>query len=242
MGNSQKHQTTPANWQTERLVPQTVPWFAKRMVREHLDRYEFACKFIKDKVVIDVACGTGFGSYILAKAGAKQIISIDNDSSAIGTAQIKFKNNKISYIIADAQKIPLRDNVADTIISFETIEHLTDPRKFLRELHRLLNPKGTLLISTPNEETSYGDNPFHIKEYTLIELKKLLNIFPKSKFYGQRPLNKKIISLYKNMMNKTDNPIIKTFLRFRPWEQLSIKELKSNEDTDYLYFLAVCHK
>lgn len=230
----------------ERVVIKDTPWYAGRLIKEHKQRYFFCAELCKNKTVLDIACGSGYGSYILAQSGAKKVYGIDNDGKNVIEAKKEYFDKKITFIMSDAHSIPLNSSAIDIIVSLETIEHLEKPKKFLEEAYRLLKPDGLLILSTPNRETSYEDNPFHLKEYTFIELDKLLTKFPDRKFYGQRAVNKYIIKLYKGLYKRISRirmlNFLSFFLRFRPWEKLEIVRMKDNLDTNYLYFIVICKK
>lgn len=141
---------------------------------EHIIRYELAKSFIKGKEVLDIACGTGYGSHILSKAGAKRVIGMDIDKKALRMARQKYLEENLEFKHGDAEKIGLEDDSADIITSFETIEHLDDPKQFLREIKRVLKDNGLLILSTPNREVSGQQNPYHVHEFEREELEKFL--------------------------------------------------------------------
>lgn len=230
----------------ENVIIKDIPWYSKRLIEEHKQRYWFCSKFIKNKIVIDIACGSGYGSDILANSGPKKVIGIDNNKENINYASKMFPNKKITYIRSDAHKLPLESSSADIIVSFETIEHLEKPKRFIKEIQRLLKPKGLLILSTPNRETSYEDNPFHLKEYTLEELEFLLSEFSECKYYGQRRVNKIIILFYKKLYKWISGirilNIFSFILRFRPWERILITPIIDKADSNFLYFIFVCTK
>src|SRR5690349_3737319 len=139
---------------------------------EHLHRYHAVRELVKDKVVLDIACGEGFGSAILA-ASARQIIGLDIDSEVVKYAREKYGEMKnIEFLVGHAENIPLPDLSIDVAVSYETIEHLdqASQEKFLQELKRVLKKDGKLVISTP-DKANYTDryaytNKFHLKEFT----------------------------------------------------------------------------
>lgn len=133
---------------------------------EHLVRYMFAAKLAKGLNVLDIACGSGYGANILADSGAKQVVAVDIDSEAVAAAQKKYTKNNLIYKIGNAEEIKEMDESFDLVISFETIEHLKSPEKYLSELKRVLKKEGIALISTPNIEVFHQKNPFHLHEFT----------------------------------------------------------------------------
>ena len=197
MENNTKYKKIIGGKSIERVSEESVLWHSKRLLKEHEIRYVFAKKFVKGKKVVDIACGSGYGSNMLVRSGAKILYGIDNDKAAISYAKQKYKDGNIKFTLGNAEKIPLRSNLADIIVSFETIEHLKYPKKFLKEIKRTLKPKGILILSTPNRDISYEDNPYHLKEYTLPELDMLLSDFSKRVYYGQRPIYKRVVRIYK---------------------------------------------
>ena len=65
------------------------------------------------------------------------------------------------------------DDSFDCVVSFQVIEHIQDDHLFLKEINRILKPGGVALITTPNRPLSLSRNPWHIREYTAIELTEL---------------------------------------------------------------------
>ncbi|WNH09620.1 class I SAM-dependent methyltransferase [Thalassobellus suaedae] len=117
----------------------------------HLDRYKFASKYIKDKMVADIACGTGYGTRCLLEAGkATKCIGIDIDKDAVSYAQRNHNVKGSQFICSSAENVPLDNESVDVIVSFETLEHVHDENLFINEFFRLLKKDGILIISTPN--------------------------------------------------------------------------------------------
>jgi ubiquinone/menaquinone biosynthesis C-methylase UbiE len=151
-------------WSGERLET----FFINETTIEHLHRYAIACELSEDKVVVDIACGEGYGSNLISTV-AKTVIGIDIDGATINKAKEKYKSPNLSFYEGSAEKIPLADSIADVVVSFETIEHLVDHDTMLSEIKRILKQDGILIISTPDkkyysEETGYK-NPYHKKEF-----------------------------------------------------------------------------
>lgn len=137
---------------------------------EHIIRYELVKPFVSNKIVLDIASGSGYGSEILAQAGAKKVIGIDIDEQAVTEAQKRYGSNQIEFkvgkTIEGVEKLDLSDNSIEVIACFETIEHIKDYKGFLKELVRVLTAEGVAFISTPNRDVFGQKNPFHIKEFT----------------------------------------------------------------------------
>lgn len=170
----------------ERMVPENTPdltfW-------EHIYRYRFATRFVEGKRVLDIACGEGYGTAALLQAGASSIIGVDISPEVCDHAHRKYD---VKTLVGDATSIPLADDSVDIVISFETIEHLEEPQRFVDECARVLAPGGVAVISTPNTEifqASIVDNPFHVSEMSKEDFVKLLKTrFEHCTLYSQRPV------------------------------------------------------
>lgn len=99
----------------ERIVPEEETY---ETCQEHYERYNFASTFCKEKMVLDVACGVGYGSYYLIKNSAKRVIGVDISKDAITYAKAHCADQKIEFIVGDATKLPVSDNFFDVIVSF----------------------------------------------------------------------------------------------------------------------------
>jgi SAM-dependent methyltransferase len=170
----------------ERMVPEVSggPTFW-----EHLYRYNYASRFVKGKRVLDIACGEGYGAAALQQAGAVHVTGVDISEDACKHAHRRYG---LDVRVGSAEQIPLADASVDTVVSFETIEHVSNPLRFLDECGRVLTPGGTLIISTPNKEVystpGQPRNPHHCSEMTEDEfLSALQTRFIGIKLYSQHP-------------------------------------------------------
>ena len=178
----------------ERIIPGAVPL---DVYLWHIGRYVFASEFISsDSLVLDIACGVGYGSYLLAKKRAKKVIGVDISKDAINYAKARYLNNSnnIEFLVGDATNMPINSSETDVLVSFETIEHIKNPDAFLMECKRVLKDHGTLILSTPNKYISIKkdvENPYHVNELFIEEIiGKLTSLgFEIMSIYGQRPIN-----------------------------------------------------
>ena len=168
------------------MVPESA---AAATFWEHAYRYAFASRFVAGKRVLDIACGEGYGAAALQKTGAIQVIGVDISEPACFHARNKYG---LDARLGGAEQIPLPDNSVDVVVSFETIEHVHDPGRFLDECARVLGLGGRLIISTPNKEVYTGQlstlNRHHCSEMTEEEFASAVRSrFQDVRFFTQRP-------------------------------------------------------
>lgn len=153
----------------ERLVPKGNNQNA--FYWEHIKRYQFAEPYIVNKKVLDLGCGTGYGSAELISMGAKSVDAVDLSRSAIDFARAKYSRNSLSFKVADALNLPFKNNTFDCVVSFEVIKHVKDYKKYLTEALRVLKNGGFFIFSTPNiKQYRQGTSHYHVKEFSSQEL------------------------------------------------------------------------
>jgi len=143
-------------------------------------RYQQVLKVIpKDKSlkILDIGCGDGVLSWKLFNQTKSKITGVDTDEHSLKFArkEIQKRNARANFIKANAHKLPFKNNSFDVIIATEIIEHLEKPQIMLREIKRVLKPKGQVIITTPIKLSETPQDKMHVKEYTSLELKNLLN-------------------------------------------------------------------
>ncbi len=159
--------------------------------RDHVIRYEFVRRLLPPGLILDIACGSGYGTAILADRGDCQVVGGDRSPEALSLASRHQEGRPIALVHLDAHALPFADGSFDAVCSIETLEHLTDASRFSVECCRVLRPGGMLLCSTPNRWLASGlaprsPNPFHIREYTAKGFMKLVERhFGLAVFYGQ---------------------------------------------------------
>jgi len=172
-------------WTGERLEP----FVYNRVAIEHLHRYAITSAYIKDKIVLDIASGEGYGTSLMSKH-ASFVYGVDIDKQSIALAKLKYKAENIEYLEGSTSNIPLADNSVDVVVSFETIEHHDEHEKMMLEIKRVLRPEGILIISTP-DKLYYSElrdivNEFHVKELYKNEFISLIsNYFSKFQLLSQ---------------------------------------------------------
>ena len=179
-------------WTGERYIPDVSPEeIGAEIHYEHLHRYLFTTQFVKNKVVLDLGCGEGYGSYIISKV-AKRVLGIDIDEKSIKHASSKYIRENLEFLQGSATEIPIDgEEIFDVVVCFEVLEHISEHEKMLEEVKRVLKKEGIFIVSTPNKKAYSDDpnyrNPFHVKELYFDEFKLLLSkYFKHIYFFGQR--------------------------------------------------------
>ncbi len=170
----------------------------KRIEADHIERYKFACKFVQNKSILDIASGAGYSAPLLIKAGAVSYEGVDINENLVKYSNSNYGSGCISYYVGDICSFNI-GKTYDIITCYETIEHVIDYESAIRNLYNLLNHGGLLLISSPNRPvTSPGcsslqdkpTNKFHTQEFTPDELLSLLKkhnfVAGQDDVFGQR--------------------------------------------------------
>jgi SAM-dependent methyltransferase len=159
---------------------------------EHLHRYFLARELSRDKEVLDIASGEGYGSALLAQT-ASSVVGVEIDAEVVAHATQAYSRPNLRFVHGDARAIPLPAASVDVVVSFETIEHLYEQERFIAEVRRVLRPDGVFIVSTPDRDVySPPDspaNPFHVRELTISEFEQALrNHFAHVDCLLQRPM------------------------------------------------------
>lgn len=160
---------------------------------DHLARYRLAAERCAGRsLVVDLACGSGYGSAMLAEGGARRVLGLDLAPEAAAYARRHWGRSGLDFAVGDATAAPLADGTVSALTQFETLEHVPDPHAAIAEAARLLAPGGLYLASTPNllHSARAGDgrllNPHHHVELTPTEFVAALTPrFEVEALYGQ---------------------------------------------------------
>ena len=169
--------TTIANTGERIILEKETPL----MIARHFSAYRFAAEYVRNKIVLDIGCGEGYGSYHLADS-AREVLGIDYDKTAIEYAENRYQRKNLRFTAMDVKDIDLLRNKYDVICSFQVIEHIKDADIFLGKVRDLLNERGLFICSTPNKQDASPNsseplNKFHIREYLHEEFKELLGSY-----------------------------------------------------------------
>ena len=229
-------------WTGERYLPSVGANLPEGSV-EHYSRYYMAREFCRDKYVLDIASGEGYGSSLLADS-AKSVVGIDIDDLAVRHASNKYVKANLKFFVRSATDLKLPERSFDVVVCFEMLEHIYEQEQLLEQVRKVLKPDGILIISTPNkylsEDNAENDilhseeNPFHVKELYFDEFKLLLNSsFKFTKFYFQKVYPTSQICVHEQRPIR----ISEVFTR---WADDSMVEDKEPFDQKSLYFIAIC--
>ena len=171
---------------TVAVPDESLPWTGERFIpslggqirHEHLHRYALCLEIVRDRDVLDIACGEGYGSAILAKT-ARSVVGVDIAEQAVDHARRAYGDLRgLRFAAGRADAIPLPDASVDVVVSFETIEHHDRHEEMLAEIHRVLRPGGRLVISSPDRPVYSASaterNEYHVKELDRAEFEALL--------------------------------------------------------------------
>ena len=143
-------------------VPEENYWF-----RRHLAVYEWIAARCHGLDVVDMACGEGYGTGVLARRAAR-VTGVDANPEAHAHAAAKYTAPGVRFArdLVDRYTEP-----CDAVVFLQTIEHVEDPEAVLRHFKEMLRPGGMAYVSTPNvltlapEGAEKSGNPWHLKEY-----------------------------------------------------------------------------
>jgi O-antigen biosynthesis protein len=178
-------------WTGERYLPGRG---GVQIALEHQHRYRFAAALLGGRSVLDAASGEGYGSHLLAEAGA-QVTGLEIDPATVDHARRRYPD--VDVQLGDVTDLPFPDARFDAVVSFETIEHVAEPVHVIAEFLRVLVPGGLLVLSTPNApgapDAAIEVNRFHRAELDESALRELLAPFELVAVVPQRILGMSVL-------------------------------------------------
>lgn len=166
---------TPARVHRRRNIPierQTE----KHIEKSHLERYKYVAQYLRHgDVVLDVGCGSGYGSQMLLDTKKCRVVAADISETAIARTE-KIKRENLKVIHTDIMQFSSESY--DKIIAFELVEHVEKDKELVAHLYDLLKPGGELFLSVPSNKVSASVNPYHYRHYSLSEF---LDLIPEQK-------------------------------------------------------------
>jgi SAM-dependent methyltransferase len=225
-------------------VPEENYWY-----RRHLVVYEWIAAQVGGKRVVDMACGEGYGSDVLAGRAAS-VVGVDANPEAHEHARLRYVRPNLRYVrdLVEGFAEP-----CDAVVFLQTIEHVQDPGAILEHFKSMLDPGGVAYVSTPNlltlapEGAEKSDNPWHVKEYRAEEFRALCEAhFPQVEMLGLFHARKLraheiAIKLGWDHVHKALRLTKPFYDRFTPAISSADFSLKAGNLDAALDFVAVCH-
>jgi 2-polyprenyl-3-methyl-5-hydroxy-6-metoxy-1,4-benzoquinol methylase len=225
-------------------VPEENYWF-----RRHLAVYEWIAVRVGGQRVVDMACGEGYGSDVLA-ASAASVVGVDANPEAHEHARLRYVRDNLRYERALVEGFA---EPCDAVVFLQTIEHVQDAGAILEHFKSMLVPGGAVYVSTPNLLTlappgaEKSDNPWHVREYRAAEFRALCaDHFERVELLGlfharKLGLHEIAIRLGWDHIHKALRLTKPFYDRFTPAIAASDFTLRADDLDRALDFLAVCH-
>lgn len=181
--------TTPARDWTLKSGERQVGATLAEIRGDHLARYQWAIDLIplEAQLGLDVFCGIGYGTQLLAHNISGAVLGIDGSAEAIAFAEDHYANDRTLYA-RKRYPFTLPQHAFDFVVCFESTEHVGDGYKFLDAIRRAVKIGGLLFLSTPNETRmprAQFNNPFHVRHYTREEILSLMPNMEIVEWHGQ---------------------------------------------------------
>jgi 2-polyprenyl-3-methyl-5-hydroxy-6-metoxy-1,4-benzoquinol methylase len=165
-------------------VPEENYWFQR-----HLTVYEWIAERVSGMRVLDMACGEGYGSDVLAQS-ADDVVGLDANPETHDHARLRYRRSNLRFERGMVENFG-EPGRYDAVVFLQTIEHVQDPPAVLRHLRSLLTRGGVAYVSTPNVLTlappgeAKSGNPWHIREFRAEEFNSLCRAeFPEVQMLG----------------------------------------------------------
>jgi SAM-dependent methyltransferase len=225
-------------------VPAENYWY-----RRHLVVYEWIAARARGRRVVDMACGEGYGSDLLAGAAA-EVVGVDANPEAHEHARRRYRRPNLRF---ERDLVETFSEPCDAVVFLQTIEHVQDPDAILEHFKEMLEPGGVAYVSTPNLLTlappgaEKSDNPWHVHEYRAEEFRSLCERhFPRVELLGlfhARKLraHEAALRLGWDRVHRALRLTRPFYDRFTPAIAASDFALRDGDLDRALDFLAVCH-
>lgn len=227
-------------------VPAENYWF-----RRHLAVYDWIRARVDGRRVIDMACGEGYGSELLARS-ADSVVGVDANPEAYEHARLRYRRENLRFERGLVETYGTAGGY-DAVVFLQTIEHVHDPKAVLQHHRSLLAPDGVAYVSTPNvlrlapSGAHHSGNPWHLREYRAEEFRSLCDsVFPRVRLLGVFHARKlHLHELASRLGWDAVHRRLRITRRFYDWFTPAIAAgdfaLRSERINAALDFLAICH-
>ncbi len=225
-------------------VPEENYWY-----RRHLVVYAWIAARVGGKRVVDMACGEGYGSNVLA-GGAASVVGVDANPEAHEHARLRYVRDNLRF---ERDLVEGFSEPCDAVVFLQTIEHVQDADAILEHFKAMLAPGGVAYVSTPNLLTlappgaEKSDNPWHVHEYRAEEFRALCEAhFGRVEMLGlfharKLRVHELAIKLGWDTVHKRLGLTKRFYGWFTPAISASDFSLKEGNLDRALDFVAVCH-
>jgi 2-polyprenyl-3-methyl-5-hydroxy-6-metoxy-1,4-benzoquinol methylase len=225
-------------------IPAENYWY-----RRHLVVYEWIAQRVAGARVLDLACGEGYGSSVLARS-ASEVVGVDANPEAHEHARLRYTHPGLKFERGLVEGFG-QPGTFDAVVFLQTIEHVADPLAALEHIRSLLVPGGVTYVSTPNVLTlapgaEKSHNPWHVREYRVAEFDELCaSAFGSVQMLGVHHARKLrahavALTLGWDRVHRFLRITSPFYDRFTPAIASSDFELRSDALEQALDFLAVC--
>jgi SAM-dependent methyltransferase len=226
-------------------VPEENYWY-----RRHLAVYEWIAARVVGKRVVDMACGEGYGSAVMAAAEAASVVGVDANPDAHEHARLRYVRANLRF---QRDLVESFAEPCDAVVFLQTIEHVEEPGAILEHFKAMLAPGGVAYVSTPNLLTlappgaEKSDNPWHVREYRAAEFRQLCEAhFDRVELLGlfharKLRVHELAIKLGWDSVHKRLGLTDRFYSRFTPAIASRDFSLRNGNLEKALDFLAVCH-
>jgi 2-polyprenyl-3-methyl-5-hydroxy-6-metoxy-1,4-benzoquinol methylase len=225
-------------------VPEENYWY-----RRHLAVYEWIAARVAGRRVVDMACGEGYGSAVIARSAAS-VVGVDANPEAHEHARLRYRRNNLRF---ERDLVESFAEPCDAVVFLQTIEHVQDADAILAHFKSMLEPGGVAYVSTPNLLTlappgaEKSDNPWHVREYRAEEFRELCEArFERVELLGlfharKLRVHELAIGLGWDRLHKALRLSKPFYDRFTPAIAASDFALREGDLDRALDFLAICH-